>query len=364
MLLNDIVSALNEFAPFPLQEDYDNSGLLIGNPDEEIHSALIALDITPAVMDEATRLKCNLIISHHPLIFSGLKSLTGNTETQRLVARAVKEGIAIAAFHTNADNHFLGVNRLLCEKLGIRNTRILRPMKGALRKIATFVPHSHTQQVMDALFKSGAGVIGNYDSCSYRVSGTGTFRASAAANPFVGSIGELHHEPEEKIELIFPAFLEKSVVNALIEAHPYEEVAYDIYPLENTWNQAGAGMIGELDQPEEAEVYLRYIKKILNIGCIRHTAAANRLISKVAVCGGSGSFLINEAQKSKADIFLTGDIKYHDFFLPEGKMILADIGHYESEQFTKELIFTMLKEKFPTFALFISGTHTNPVNYL
>lgn len=364
MLLKEIINALNDSVPFPLQEDYDNSGLIIGNGADNIHSVLITLDITHEVMDEAARKGCNLIISHHPLIFSGLKSLTGQTETEKLVARAIREGIAVAAMHTNADNHHMGVNKILCNKLGVENHKVLKPLKGTLRKLATFVPKSHTDGVLNALFEAGAGKIGNYDSCSYRISGTGTFRALDHANPFVGKIGELHQEPEEKIELVFPEFLEKKVISALLESHPYEEVAYDIYTLANSWNRAGAGMIGELRTPEYADVFLSKVKALLNLGCVRHTGEKNELIKRVAVCGGSGSFLIKDALKAGADIFLTGDIKYHDFFLPSGKMIIADIGHYESEQYTKELIFTLLREKFPTFALFISETITNPIKYL
>ena len=364
MIVSEITSYLNSRVPLPLQESYDNCGLLIGNPDDEITGVLICLDVTEEVLNEAAVKRCNLVISHHPLIFSGIKSLTGRTDTERLVIRAIKENIAVFALHTNLDNHHQGVNNFLCSKLGIMNPEILRPIPDTLRKLVTFCPPSHAGQVCDAIFKAGAGQIGNYDCCSYSTAGEGTFRAQAGANPFVGEPGKLHTEAELRIETIFPAFIENEVIKALKQAHPYEEVAYDIYPLTNTNHGIGAGMIGTLAQEVDAEEFLLSVKEILQIGCIRHTNLKNKKIQKIAVCGGSGSFLIKDAINCNADIYMTGDIKYHDFFIPGKNMILADIGHYESEQFTKELIYTLLKKKFTTFALFISGTNTNPVNYL
>lgn len=364
MTLSEITSYLQNEIPLALQESYDNCGLIISTSAAEITGALICLDITEQVIDEAIAKNCNLIISHHPLIFSGLKSLAGRNSTEQNVIRTIRENIAIFALHTNLDNHFEGVNRILCDKLGITNLQILRPLPGKLRKLVTFCPLSHAGKVREAMFNAGAGMIGNYDSCSFNVQGEGTFRALPGANPFVGAQGVMHTEPELRIETIFPEYAEGAVVSALKQAHPYEEVAYDIYPLGNTNPLAGAGMIGNLQEPVDAEEFLLHVKKILQTGCIRHTDLKNKKVQKIALCGGSGSFLIKDAISCKADIYLTGDIKYHDFFIPENQMILADIGHYESEQFTKELIYTLLKKKFTTFALFISGTNTNPVNYL
>jgi len=364
MILSEITSYLKLMFPLALQENYDNSGLLVGLDGTEISGALICLDVTEAILDEAVEKGCNLVISHHPLIFSGLKSLTGRTETERMVMRAIKENIAIFALHTNLDNHHEGVNHYLCQKLGIQNAEILRPVSGMLRKLVTFCPVSHANYVREALFNAGAGHIGNYDQCSFNSSGEGTFRALEGATPFVGEPGKLHTEPELRIETIFPAYLENALVDALKMAHPYEEVAFDIYPLTNPNSRIGAGMIGDLPNKVDAGDFLFSVKNIFQTGCIRHTELKNKKIQRVAVCGGSGSFLIKDAINCGADIYITGDIKYHDFFLPENKMILADIGHYESEQFTKELIYTLLKKKFTTFALFISGTNTNPVNYL
>lgn len=364
MILSEITSYLYSRIPLNMQESYDNCGLLVGNTGTEITGALICLDVTEAVLDEAVEKNCNLVVSHHPMIFGSLKSLTGRNETERLVIRAIQQNIAIFALHTNVDNHHEGVNDYLCKKLGILSPEILRPMPGMLRKLVTFCPVSHAEKVRDAIFEAGAGHIGNYDSCSFSTPGNGTFRALSGANPFVGEPGQLHTEAELRIESIFPAFLQNTVVAALQFAHPYEEVAFDIYPLANLHHRMGAGMIGTLDQETDAEEFLLKVKNILQSGCIRHTAIKNKKINRVAVCGGSGSFLIKDAMSCSADIYLTGDIKYHDFFIPGKQMILADIGHYESEQFTKELIYTLLKKKFTTFALFISGTHTNPVNYL
>ncbi len=364
MLLSEILEYLEQTATFSLQEDYDNSGLIVGDSSADITKALIALDITEDVMDEAIAGKFNLIISHHPMVFSGMKKFTGKSATERLITRALKKDIAIIALHTNLDNYSKGVNYLLCEKLGIRNPIILRPMADRLFKLVTFCPHSHASAVRESLFNAGAGNIGNYDYCSFNLSGQGTFRALEGASPFVGKPHEIHFEKEERIEVVFTSNLEKKLISTLLKTHPYEEVAYDIYALKNTDPTSGAGMIGQLETPIPAKEFLENIKTILNIGCIRHTSFPDQPIQKIAVCGGSGSFLIKDAIAAHADAFLTGDIKYHDFFLPENRMLLADIGHYESEQYTKQLIFTLLKKKFPTFALRISETVTNPVNYL
>jgi len=364
MILSEITSFLNSRIPLSLQESYDNCGLLVGDSDADITGALICLDITGEVLDEAVEKNCNLVIAHHPLIFSGIKNLTGQTGIERLVIRAIKENIAIFALHTNLDNHYEGVSHQLSSKLGLINPEILRPMSGMLRKLITFCPASHADKVREAIFNAGAGEIGNYNNCSYNSQGEGTFRALAGANPFVGELGKLHTETEIRIETIFPAYLENTVISALKLVHPYEEVAYDIYPLANKHNRIGAGMIGTLLEAVEAEKFLINVKEILQTGCIRHTNLKNKKVQRIAVCGGSGSFLIQDAISCNADIYITGDIKYHDFFIPGNRMILADVGHFESEQFTKELIYTLLNKKFTTFALFISGTNTNPVNYL
>ena len=364
MKLFELIAPLEKLAPVALQETYDNSGLLVGEKDHEIKGILISLDLTEEVLDEAIQKNCNLIISHHPVIFKGLKSLTGKNASERIVIKAIKNDIALYAIHTNLDNIENGVNDILCGKLGIENATILSPKGNILRKLVTFCPTNEAEKVREALFMAGAGHIGNYDKCSFNLEGTGSFRGSEKTNPFVGKQGELHYEKETRIETVFPFYLESKILQALLNAHPYEEVAYDIYSLVNQSNQIGAGKIGELSHAMTEAEFLKKIKKITGTGCIRHSPFTSMLVRKIAVCGGSGSFLINEAKRAGADVFLTGDIKYHDFFEAEKKMLIADIGHYESEQFAKELIYSILKENFSNFAVLISETNTNAVNYL
>jgi dinuclear metal center YbgI/SA1388 family protein len=363
MKVSDIINALEDKAPIQLQESYDNSGLLVGGMDADIDSAMITLDVTEAVIEEALETNCSLIISHHPVIFSPLKRLTGSTYTERIILKAVKNDIALYAIHTNLDNIHDGVNSVIAEKLGIQNTRILKPIKGILRKLVTFCPSDYAEKVREAVFTAGAGVIGNYDSCSYNTEGFGSFKAGEGTNPFVGKVNEIHYENETRIETIYPVYLEREVLNALFSSHPYEEVAYDLYPLENEYPAAGAGMTGELPDAVEERSFLEKVKETFDLPVVRHTSFTGNKISKVSFCGGSGAFLIPSALRSGADIFLTADIKYHQFFDADERMMIADIGHYESEQFTKDLIFKILKDKFPNFALRISETDTNPLNY-
>jgi dinuclear metal center YbgI/SA1388 family protein len=363
MNVQDIAGFLESKVPLDFQEEYDNSGLLIGNPEREVTAVLICLDITDAVMDEAISKKCNMIISHHPLIFKGVKRLTGSDDEQRMVIKAVQNDIAVYALHTNLDNSFNGLNELLCKKLRIEKNRILLPSANQLNKLVTFCPRDLAEKVRMALFNAGAGNIGNYDCCSYNISGQGTFRASDKAKPFVGEINRLHVEDETRIEVIFPSYLENELIRALKKNHPYEEVAYDIYALKNRYEKVGSGMIGELEKEIELIDLLNKIKEVTGIPVIRHTNPLGKKIKRVALCSGSGSFLIGEAIHAEADLFLTADLKYHDFFRTEGKLVLADIGHFESEQFVKEWIYSEMIEKFPNFAILISETNTNPLNY-
>jgi len=364
MKIKDISSALEAYAPLNLQESYDNSGLLIGSPEVDVKKALVTLDVTNAVLDEAIAGKCQLVIAHHPLIFKGIKRLTERTSVEKLVVKAIKNNISIYAIHTNLDNVKNGVNGILADKLGLTNTKILSLTGNGLKKLVTFCPVDHAEKVRTAIFNAGAGHIGNYDNCSYNISGEGTFRALEGTNPFAGEKGKLHFEKEVRIETIIPDYNLKLVLAALLNAHPYEEVAYDIYPLDNPNTKIGAGIIGELRKPIEPIAFLKELKTVLNANIIRHNRLVNRKIKKVAICGGSGSFLISNAFNAGADIFVTGDIKYHDFFEFDGEMSIADAGHYETEQFTKELLYSILKEKFPNFALLISKVVTNPVNVL
>ncbi|HXH17506.1 MAG TPA: Nif3-like dinuclear metal center hexameric protein [Chitinophagales bacterium] len=364
MKLKFITSYLESLAPPSYQESYDNTGLIAGNPDWEISKVLLCIDSTEEVVKEAVQKKCNLIIAHHPIIFKGIKKLTGRNYVERAVMLAIKNDIAIYCMHTNLDNAYIGVNKKICEKLGLVHTEILAPKKQLLKKLITFCPLNDAEKVRDALFAAGAGVIGDYTETSYNTEGFGTFKGSEATQPYVGEKGKRHHEKEIKIETIFQAPIEHSLVEALLEAHPYEEVAYDIIPLDNYHPRAGSGMVGELPVPADEKAFLQTVKKTFRAGCVRHTHFRGRKIQKVAVCGGSGSFLLPDAIHAEADIFITSDFKYHDFFDAEGKIIIADIGHYESEQFTTELFYEVLRKNFDNFALLFSETNTNPVNYL
>jgi len=363
MKLSDLILILEEFASPALQESYDNSGLQAGDPTMEVNGALITLDVTDAVLDEAIALGYNLIISHHPVIFGGLKALTGQTETERLMIKAVRNELAIYSAHTNFDSVDEGVSKKIADKLGLVNTRVLDPVRGQLKKLVVFVPGSHAVAVREALFNAGAGVIGAYDNCSYNLDGTGTFRGGDSSKPFVGEPGKLHFEPEVRIETIIPAYLAEKAVRDMVKAHPYEEVAWDLYPLENAHPAIGMGMIGELPDEMQELMFLQFLKDRFNASCIRHTEFTGKKVRKIAVCGGAGSFLLKKALREHADVFITGDMKYHQFFDAEGKILIADIGHYESEQFTRELFYDLIIKKFPKFAVRLSEINTNPIKY-
>lgn len=364
MKLREITSFLESIAPPAFQEDYDNSGLIVGHPDMEITGALISLDCTESIVEEAIEHGCNLIISHHPIVFKGLKKFNGNNYVERVVIKAIRHEIAIFAIHTNLDHVSEGVNRKICDRLGVINCRILSPKSGILRKIVTFCPFNHSDIVRKAMFDAGAGHIGQYSDCSFNLEGTGTFKATDGANPFVGEIGQQHYEQEIRMELIYPAYLEKNILAALHQAHPYEEVAYDLYSLNNQYAQVGSGMIGSLENDMDELEFLKFAKDRLKAKVVRHTALRSKKIRRVAVCGGSGSFLLQNAIRAGADIFITADFKYHEFFDADGKIIIADVGHFESEQFTQELLLELITEKFPNFALRLTLQNTNPVNYL
>ncbi len=363
MKISEICRFLEEKAPLAYQEEFDNCGLLYGDPEMIFHKALLCLDLTPAVMEEAVSSQCNLVISHHPFIFKGIRKLNKGLPETAILQLAVLNNIAIYAIHTNLDNIREGLNAHLFKKLGIKNYRILSPRQGLIKKLVTFCPLDHAESVRNALFAAGAGSIGNYDNCSYNVEGSGTFRASENAHPFVGEIDTLHFEKEVRIEVVIQSFQEKAVVDALLSIHPYEEVAYDIYPLANSFPGAGSGLFGRLDHEFTENQFLEHLRKTFQLPLIRHTALMQKQVSTIALCTGSGSFLINEALRAGADIYITADLKYHDFFVPPGRILLADIGHYESEHWVKEWLYAALIEKFPNFAFLISEVNTNPVQY-
>lgn len=362
--IKEIIDYLESIAPVAFQEEYDNSGLLIGNDQEPVKEILITLDITEAVIKEAIDSGCNLIIAHHPLIFKGIKKLTGNNYVERAILLAIKNDIAIYGIHTNLDNIKTGVNKKIAEKVGLTNLSILQPKKNTLLKLVTFVPIKNTAEVSNALNNAGAGQIGNYKNCSFRVSGTGTFKPDENAAPHIGKSDEQEEVEENRIEVLLPVHLESKILKALRDSHPYEEVAYYVTKLENQNQELGAGMIGELPEEMDSMEFLLALKERLNLKVLKHTAALDRKIKKVAVCGGSGSFLLSKAMNQKADVFISSDFKYHEYFGSENRIIIADIGHYESEVFTKDLIYEFLNKKFTNIALNLSKVGTNPISYL
>ena len=364
MKIKNIITYLEEIAPLCYQEAYDNSGLLVGDKESEVTSVLIALDCTEETLEEAINNKCNLVITHHPLIFSKLSKITGSNYTERIIIRAIKHDISIYAIHTNLDNIYYGVNHRISQRLGLINTEILSYKNNVLMQLVLYTPKKNTEEIQRALFDAGAGNIGKYKECSFISEGTGTFFPLESAKPEIGSKGKRNLADEQRISVIFPRKLRFQILRAMKEVHPYEEVPYQLYTLENHNQHIGAGMIGYLPQPMSASDFLQDLKRKMQTENIRYSTILDRKIKKVAVCGGSGSFLIKEAKCLDADIFITSDMKYHDFFLAENKIILADIGHYESEQFTKELISDLLIKKFPKFAILLSKTNTNPINYL
>lgn len=363
MKVKDITGYLETIAPRAHQESYDNSGLLTGEPGQEVTGVLITLDCIEEVVNEAIDKKCNLIIAHHPIIFKGLKKITGSNYVERTILKAIRNHIAIYAIHTNLDNVHTGVNRKIAEKIGLKNLKILAPKTDTLTKLVTFIPKADTEKVLQALYAAGAGQIGEYKNCSFQTEGTGTFMPVGNANPHIGEVNKQERVNEDRAEVIFPTYMEGQIVAALKSAHPYEEVAYYLTRLTNVNQEVGSGMIGELEQPLEPIEFLKRLKSSMNLTAIRHTRLLDRKVKKVAVCGGSGSFLLPQAIRSGADFFVTADFKYHEFFDAEGKITISDIGHYESEIFTKELLGEILNKKFPTFAVNFSATDTNPVRY-
>jgi len=363
MQIAQIISFLESTAPPPLQEHYDNAGLITGIADWDCTGVICSLDATEEVVDEAIAKNCNLVVAHHPIVFGGLKKVNGRNYVERAVITAIKNDIAVYAIHTNLDNVLCGVNGKIAAMIGLQNVSILLTKENTLKKLFTFVPADQTGKVRDAIFESGGGQIGNYNECSFNAEGTGTFKAGSGADPYTGKIGERHYEKETKVEVIIPAYLEGKIVAAMKAAHPYEEVAYDVVTLSNKHPQIGSGTIGDLEQPMKEDEFLGHLKKVFHLSMIRHTQLKNKPIKKVAICGGAGSFLISSALRAGADAYVTADVKYHEFFDASGKMLLADIGHYESEQFTIDLLQEILERKFPTFAVLKTEVNTNPVYY-
>jgi dinuclear metal center YbgI/SA1388 family protein len=362
--IKEVTDYLEGIAPKSYQESYDNSGLLTGNVNNIVKGALVTLDCIETVVDEAIQANCNLIVAHHPILFKGLKKLTGQNYVERTLIKAIQNNIAIYAIHTNLDNVYSGVNKRIGEKIGLKSMRVLSPKSNSLMKLTTFIPKENREAVMMALHSAGAGNIGDYKNCSFQVDGIGTFMPTKDANPTIGEKGKLEKVEEVRTEVIFPEYLKNTLINTLKKAQAYEEVAYYLTKLENENQEVGAGMVGELESPMELMPFLNRLKLTMNTSCIRYSPPIARPVHRVALCGGSGSFLLPQAIASQADIYISSDFKYHEFFDADGKIVIADIGHFESEQYTKDLLAEVLREKFTTFATTFSKTITNPISYL
>jgi dinuclear metal center YbgI/SA1388 family protein len=363
MIVQDVITILNEHAPLQYTEDFDNTGLLVGDATSNVSGVLVTLDTLETVVDEAIENNCNLIVSFHPIIFSGLKKLTGKTYVERTVQKAIKNDIAIFAIHTALDNSWNGVNAKICDILNLHNRNILLPKTQVIQKLTTFVPSTDADKIRNALFEAGAGNIGNYSHCSFNIEGQGSFKGEDGSNQKIGKKGHLHFEAETQLGITYPKHLQSKVLKTLFKTHPYEEVAYEITTLENTHQQLGMGMIGELKMAVSEKEFLSTLKTEFKTGCVRHSKILDKPIKKVAVLGGSGSFAIQAAKAQGADAFVSADFKYHDFFQAENDILLCDVGHYESEQYTKELLVDVLTKKITNFAVVLSQTNSNPISY-
>ena len=364
MKIKDVTTILERLAPLSYQESYDNSGLIIGDRNDDLKSILITLDCTEEVLDEAIKNKCNLIVAHHPILFKSIKKLNGDNYVQRVIIKAIKNNISIYAIHTNLDNVMDGVNSTIANRLELINCKILQPKYDILKQLIVYCPESYSKKLKESLFSLGAGAIGDYEQCSFSSKGIGTFFPKKDSKPFIGEFGKVHEAPEDCIEMIFPKNIEGAIIECINKNHPYEEVAYQIFNLDIKYKNVGSGLIGELKESIEEKDFLSCLKDKMNTSIIRHTNLRNKKIKKVAVCGGAGSFLLSTAISKNADIFISSDFKYHEFFDADNKLVIADIGHFESEQYTKDLIYDFLRKKITKFAVRLSQVNTNPINYI
>jgi len=363
MIVKEVIDYLDEFAPLCYAEEFDNVGLIIGDYTQKVKGILVTLDSTELVIDEAIKSKCNVIISFHPIIFNDIKSITTKTYVERVIQKAIKNNISIVAMHTSLDNSIKGVNNVICKKLGIKNYKILIPKSGTIKKLTTYIPSENVAKLKSEIFKIGGGSLGKYENCSFSYKGLGSFKGNEKSNPKIGSKLTYTETQEVCVNITFLKHLEQKVINALQENHPYEEIAYEITTLDNLNQNIGMGMVGELNSPMDEKKFLNFLKKKMKSKLIKHSKKLGKKIAKIAVLGGSGSFAIENAINSGAHAFITSDLKYHDYFKAENKILLVDIGHYESEQYTKNLIFNFLTKKIPNFAIVLSKTNTNPIMY-
>ena len=360
--IRQITALIEELAPLQLQESYDNAGMQVGDDSLPATGALLCVDVTEEVVDEAIQLGVNLIIAHHPLLFRPLKRIVGSNYVERVVMKALRNDIAIYAAHTNLDA--VAVNHVWAQKLGLSQLQVLQPIRNMLYKLVTYVPIAQADHLKEALFAAGAGTIGAYDCCSFTSNGVGSFRAGDDTHPYCGEKGVIHHEPESRVEVVLPAYFKSRIVRALLESHPYEEPAYDLIPIANDYTQAGIGVVGNLSHPVSARQLLQQVKEQTQCSVVRHNTLPDKMVQRIALCGGAGSSLIGAALAAKADVFITGEIGYHQFFGYENQIVLAEIGHYESEQHTKDIFCEVITKKIPNFALYYTTVETNPIKYL
>ena len=363
MKVNEITSAIEQVAPLYLQEDFDNAGMQVGDPNSEITGVVLCTDVREDIVDEAISLGANLIISHHPLIFHAIKKITGRSYVERIIAKALKHDITIYCAHTNMDNCRGGVNFKMAEKLGLKNVQVLDPQKGTLRKVVVYVPTAQAAEVEQAMFDAGAGRLGDYEHCSYRLDGEGRYRAVEGAHPFAGEVGESHMEPETRVEVLVHKAKCGAVLAAMLKAHPYEEPAFDVIALDNADRYSGSGVIGDIE-PMDALDFLEMLKPTFEVHTVRYSGNTNKNVQRIALCGGAGSFLAGAAMAQGADVFVSGDMKYHEFMGNEQRIILADIGHWESEHYTKEIFRDIIAKLKPSFPVTFAKSEKNQIKFL
>ncbi len=365
MLIGHITAALEQYAPFQLQEDFDNCGLIIGSPAHECSGVLVSVDVTTAVVKEAIESGCNLIVAHHPLLFKGIKRLNGLSPVEQAVKLALCHDIAVYACHTCLDNAAEGVSHMMAAKLGLEVVKVLEPKRGTLTALSVCVPAESADELRLALFEAGAGSIGDYDSCSFAVTGMGTFRPLDGAEPYSGKVGSQYIGEEVRLDLVLPSYLQNSVEKALVEVHPYEEPAYQFFPMLNGSRHLGLGAVGNLAHALTPDELVAHVKSVFQSPVARCSAyPADSIIRRVAVCGGAGSSLIPKAIAAGAQAIVTSDTRYHDFVDYANTILIVDIGHHESENCTKDIFYHIITKKFPNFAVRYANADINPINYL
>ena len=367
MNVGELIKQIEDWAPPGAAWEKDNVGLQVGSRGDKLKNILLCLELDEEVLKQAIKKKCNLIFTHHPLIFNPIKNLDFEKSKQaRLIQHLIKQNISLYSAHTNLDFTRDGVSFELAKSLKLKNVTFLEHEEANQFKVVIFLPAVNVDELSEALFSVGGGVIGNYENCSFRIAGEGTFKGNEDSNPVIGKKGNTEKVEEVRLELIVDSWNLGRIVNAIKKHHPYEEPAYDIYPLKNKNTNFGAGAIGELDKELSEKEFLNFVSKSLKIGKLKYCIGSGKKIKKVAVCGGSGSELLSRAINSGADAFITADIKYHAYHDAEGKILLIDAGHYETEigslNIVKKRIEKILSGKDYIKVFKFSGS-TNPVKF-